>query len=119
MKSCLKILLWMAVAVLFTTIAWAQEPDNAAIDEAVNEWIALFKQLKPFIYICGAFGLLSIACAAFFGKMDWSRLTFIGIALLFVAGTGMIIDYLISSDAGKIDISFKTELEDSLALGGK
>ena len=82
-----------------------------AIVRAVEQYKELFLNLKPLVYVCGAFGLMSISCAAFFGKMDWSRLTFIGIALLFLSMAGAIVDYLINNNGQEFKIDNKSFAE--------
>ena len=110
MKRFLIILAWVAFAVLLSTASWAEDP----METAVKKFIDLFVKLKPIVYVCGAFGLLSIATAAFFGKMDWSRLTFVGLALMFLAMAGAIVDYLIGNEQANINgQSFATLLGDT------
>ena len=109
MKRFLIIFAWVAFAVLLSTASWAEDP----MTTAVKQFAKLFVQLKPIVYVCGAFGLLSIAVAAFFGKMDWSRLTFVGLALTTLAMTGAIVDYMIGNEEAKIDWSFAATLEDT------
>ena len=110
MKRFLKIFVWVAFAIFISTASWAEDP----MTTAVKRFAELFVELKPIVYVCGAFGLMSIAVAAFFGKMDWSRLTFVGLALTFLALAGAIVDYLIGNQQAQVDgQSFATLLKDT------
>lgn len=116
-KSLLLILLLFVV--MWACPAFAK---TNAIVRAVQQYKDLFLNLKPLVYICGAFGLMSIACAGFFGKMDWSRLTFVGIALLFLSMAGAIVDYLVNSNGEEFQIdgkSFAEALDKADSGGGE
>ena len=120
MKRYLSIFFYSFCCVaLWATAALASSP----LMDAINKYADIFIDLKPLVYICGAFGIMAVACAAFFGKMDWLRLAFIGIALMFLSLAGAIVDYLIDDDSlfdgGK---SFASKLDgnskDPLTMGG-
>ncbi|MBP5160883.1 MAG: TrbC/VirB2 family protein [Alphaproteobacteria bacterium] len=120
MKRYLSIFFYSFCCVaLWATAALASSP----LMDAINKYADIFIDLKPLVYICGAFGIMAVACAAFFGKMDWLRLAFIGIALMFLSLAGAIVDYLIDDDslfdggqsfASKLDSNSK----DPLTMGG-
>ena len=96
MKRYLSIFFYSFCCVaLWATAALASSP----VMDAVNKYANIFIELKPLVYICGAFGIMAVACAAFFGKMDWLRLAFIGIALMFLSLAGAIVDYLIDDES--------------------
>ena len=62
---------------------------NTAATKAQN----VFKSAKTILFIVGGFGLIGIAWAAIFGKIQWKWFGALAVGLAIVAAAGSIVDY--------------------------
>lgn len=69
----------------------------------------VFKAVKSIIFVVGGFGLVGLAFAAIFGKVDWKKFAGLAVGLAILAAAGAIVQYATEStkDKGQFDDSFK------------
>jgi hypothetical protein len=60
---------------------------------AQNKAVNVFKSVKTIIFIVGGFGLVGIAFAAIFGKVNWKWFAALGVGLAILAAAGSIVNY--------------------------
>lgn len=70
---------------------------GSATDKAKN----VFKSVKTIIFVVGGFGLVGIAWAAIWGKVNWKWFGGLAVGLAILAAAGSIVEYATgSSEAG-------------------
>ena len=87
--------------VFYTGDAYADDIMQTIRKRAAN----ILVNLKPVIFVLGGFGLIGFAFAAVFGKISWKWFSHIAIGLFLVANMGLFIDYFITRNGGKGEIS--------------
>ncbi len=60
----------------------------------------VFSSVKTIIFIVGGFGLVGIAFAAIFGKINWKWFASLAVGLAIVAAAASIINYATGDDSG-------------------
>lgn len=60
---------------------------------AQNKASAVFQEVKTIIFIVGGFGLVGLAFAAVFGKVDWKWFASLAVGLAILAAAGAIVNY--------------------------
>lgn len=84
----------LAVMLLGTTDAFAQSSGSTDLmGVAQNKGIAVFKSVKTIIFVVGGFGLVAIAFAAIFGKVDWKKFASLAVGLAILAAASAIVEY--------------------------
>ena len=108
MKSLLKCLaIALVMGVLFYGFD-AAAAGNDIFTRAFNTLANVFKNVRVIVYILGAFGLIGLAIAFIFGKMQFKWLALLAIGLAIVAAADMIVSYAVkggSTDQLTGDIS--------------
>lgn len=66
---------------------------NSVLGVAAGKALDVFKATRTIVFIVGGFGLVGIACAAIFGKMQWKWFAFLAIGLAILAAAGAIVNY--------------------------
>lgn len=64
---------------------------------AAGKTLAAFQAVRTIVFIVGGFGLVGIACAAIFGKMNWKWFAFLAVGLAILAAAGKIVEFATSS----------------------
>ena len=80
----------------FSGDALAQSVMGLAQTKARN----VFSSVKTIIFIVGGFGLVGIAFAAIFGKINWKWFASLAVGLAIVAAAASIINYATGDDSG-------------------
>ncbi len=94
----------LATMVLFVSIAMIG--DAAAVTgtdlmtEAGKKVTNVFQSARTIIFILGGFGLVGVAFAAIFGKMNWKWFAALAVGLAIVAAANAIVQYAAGSSAG-------------------
>lgn len=107
--------LWTLCLIAFVAVfgfagdAAAQEGGTVmslARDKAVN----VFKSVKTIIFVVGGFGLVGLAFAAIFGKINWKWFASLAVGLAILAAAGSIVNYATGdvSTTDRLDDSFQT-----------
>ncbi len=73
----------------FSGDAMAQTVMNTAQDKGIS----VFKAVKTIIFVVGGFGLVGIAFAAIFGKVNWKWFASLATGLAILAAAGSIVNY--------------------------
>ena len=98
---------------LFVTLgmvdcAWAEAADTTSgtpdvMGVAQTKAITVFQAVKKIIFIVGGFGLVVLAFAAIFGKLDWKKFSMLAVGLAILAAAGSIINYATGDQVGGSD----------------
>ena len=70
---------------------------NSVLGVAAGKALDVFKATRTIVFIVGGFGLVGIACAAIFGKMQWKWFAFLAIGLAILAAAGAVVNYATTS----------------------
>lgn len=86
----------------FAGDAAAQTPGTSAsgstiMQTAQNKTVSVFTSVKTIIFIIGGFGLVGLAWAAIFGKVNWKWLAALGTGLAILAAASSIVEYATGS----------------------
>ena len=76
--------------------ALAQSPSATSasvMGVAASKALDAFAATRTIVFIVGGFGLVGIACAAIFGKMNWKWFAFLAVGLAILAAAGSIVEY--------------------------
>ena len=76
--------------------AAAQSVMGTAAEKALDA----FKATRTIVFIVGGFGLVGIACAAIFGKMQWKWFAFLAVGLAILAAAGSVVQYATTNTSG-------------------
>lgn len=103
----------LAVMLLGTTDAFAQGASGGTdlMGVAQNKGIAVFKSVKTIIFVVGGFGLVAIAFAAIFGKVDWKKFASLAVGLAILAAASAIVEYATGDTKATTD--FKDTFQNS------
>ena len=82
---------------LFGLIEPAMAQSSSVMGIAANKALDTFAAVRTIVFIVGGFGLVGIACAAIFGKMNWKWFAFLAIGLAILAAAGAIVEYATTS----------------------
>lgn len=80
----------------FADCAFAAESD--IIGTAQKKAVDVFVAVKNIIFIVGGFGLVVLAFAAIFGKLDWKKFSMLAVGLAILAAASSIIEYATGED---------------------
>lgn len=82
-------------AVMLVALFGLIEPAAASsvMGIAAEKALQAFQATRTIVFIVGGFGLVGIACAAIFGKMNWKWFAFLAVGLAILAAAGSIVDY--------------------------
>ena len=90
--------------------AWAAEQSDI-IGTAQKKAVEVFVSVKRIIFIVGGFGLVVLAFAAIFGKLDWKKFSMLAVGLAILAAASSIIEYATGEQAGTF--TNNNDMEDS------
>lgn len=88
--------MWTFAAVMLVAIFGLIEPaaaQSSVMGIAAKKALQAFQATRTIVFIIGGFGLVGIACAAIFGKMNWKWFAFLAVGLAILAAAGSIVDY--------------------------
>lgn len=102
----------LAVMLLGSVDAFAQSSGGTDLmGVAQNKGIAVFKSVKTIIFVVGGFGLVAIAFAAIFGKVDWKKFASLAVGLAILAAASAIVEYATGDTKATTD--FKDTFQNS------
>ena len=95
----------LAAMVLFVTVAMvgdaAASVDGASLmDQASSKVSNVFEAVRTIIFILGGFGLVGVAFAAIFGKINWKWFAALAVGLAILAAANAVVQYAAGSQAG-------------------
>ncbi len=70
---------------------------STIMQTAQNKTISVFSSVKTIIFIIGGFGLVGLAWAAIFGKVNWKWLSALAVGLAILAAASSIVEYATGS----------------------
>lgn len=94
----------LAAMVLFMTVAMVG--DAAAVDggslmtQASQKVSNVFEAVRTIIFILGGFGLVGVAFAAIFGKVNWKWFAALAVGLAILAAANAVVQYAAGTKAG-------------------
>lgn len=105
MNKMLKMMCYIAVmTVAFAaTNAFAQGLGGGddVFATILTRMVTTFQNVRSVVFVLGGFGLVGLAFAAIFGKVQWKWLGALAAGLAVVAVAGAVIDYVTQSDASQ------------------
>ena len=97
--SCMVLILAMA----FVGDASAAADGNTLLDTAKPKAKSVFTSVKTIIFIVGGFGLVGLAWAAIFGKVNWKWFAGLAVGLAILAAANAVVQYSAGTSAGLND----------------
>lgn len=70
---------------------------STIMQTAQNKTVSVFSSVKTIIFIIGGFGLVGLAWAAIFGKVNWKWLSALAVGLAILAAASSIVEYATGS----------------------
>ncbi len=94
----------LAVMVLFVSVAFvgdafANDPQSI-MTKASSKTSNVFEAVRTIIFILGGFGLVGVAFAAIFGKINWKWFSALAVGLAILAAANAVVQYAAGSKAG-------------------
>lgn len=83
---------------LFGLIEPAMAQNNSVMGIAASKALNAFSAVRTIIFIVGGFGLVGIAFAAIFGKMQWKWFAALAVGLAILAAAGSIVNYATTNE---------------------
>ena len=91
---------WTMLAMIFViTLSFAGDAfaQTTFFSDTRNKLINLFLNVKTVVFIIGGFGLVAVAFAAIFGKINWKWFAGLAAGLAILAAAGMAIQYVVGA----------------------
>ncbi len=103
--------LFLAIFLGMTGSAWAQgtSPTGSTIVQTATTKVgSVFKSVKTIIFVIAGFGLVGLAWAAIFKKVDFKWLAALATGLAILAAAGAIVEYATGSQetSGYLETTF-------------
>lgn len=92
-----------ALAFVFTmALTGDASAQNSIAATAQQKALNVFQNVKTMIFIVGGFGLVGLAFAAVFGKLNWKWFASLAVGLAILAAAGSLIQYATGSNESNI-----------------
>lgn len=93
----------VAVIALLATVdpACAQGATGDLMSKAQKKAANVFTSVKNIIFVVGGFGLVGLAFAAIFGKVQWKWFASLAVGLAILAAAGSIVNYATEDSGSK------------------
>ncbi len=78
-------------------VAGTSASGSTIMQTAQNKTVSVFSSVKTIIFIIGGFGLVGLAWAAIFGKVNWKWLSALAVGLAILAAASSIVEYATGS----------------------
>ena len=93
---------------LFSVLTFAGDASAQSSIMATSEQKALnvFTSVKTIIFVVGGFGLVGIAFAAIFGKVNWKWFASLAVGLAILAAAGSVVNYATGANMSGFQDSF-------------
>ena len=102
----------MLVALLGLIEPAMAQGTGSVMGVAATKALDAFAATRTIVFIVGGFGLVGIACAAIFGKMNWKWFAFLAVGLAILAAAGSIVEYA-TTTGGAASTSYITGTQNS------
>lgn len=99
----------LVVAMVGDAAAQSSTSGSTIMDTATNKGISIFGSVKTIIFVLGGFGLIGLAWAALWGKVNWKWLAALATGLAILAAASSIVEYATGSTEatkGKFNTTF-------------
>ena len=97
---------WTMLAMVFV-FSLSLTGDAAAVGSffstTKNKLLAVFFDVKNVVFIIGGFGLVAVAFAAIFGKVNWKWFAGLAAGLAILAAASMAIQYVTGDSTNSVD----------------
>ena len=93
---------WTMLAMIFViTLSFVGDASaqTTFFDATESRLLELFRNVKLVVFILGGFGLVAVAFAAIFGKINWKWFAGLAAGLAILAAAGMAITYVTNEAA--------------------
>lgn len=97
--------IWTMVAMVFV-VTVALMGDACADDVmglALTKTRNVFEKVKSIVFVLGGFGLVAVAFAAIFGKVNWKWFAGLAVGLAVLAAANAVVQYSAGANAGLAD----------------
>lgn len=103
MKKLSKVLAVAGIASVVASDAFADA--GGALGKITTKAASIFSGVRKIVFVVGGFGLIGLAMAAIFGKIQWKWFGALAVGLVILAIAGSIVEYItndgeLSSKAG-------------------
>ena len=95
MKKLSKVLAVAGVASMVASDAFAQ---GGALDKILTKTGTIFSGVRKIVFVVGGFGLIGLAMAAIFGKIQWKWFGALAVGLVILAIAGSVVQYVTGSN---------------------
>ena len=89
----------LVIAMVGDASAQSSVGGNTIMDTATQKTVSVFQSVKTIIFVLGGFGLVALAWAAIFGKINWKWLAALATGLAILAAASAIVEYATGDDA--------------------
>ena len=83
----------LVIAMVGDVAAQSTVTGSSIMGEAANKGREVFDSVKTIIFILGGFGLVGLAWAALWGKVNWKWLAALAVGLAILAAASSIVEY--------------------------
>ena len=97
MKKLSKVLAIAGVASVVASDVFAA--DTSALDTITSKAASVFAGVRKVVFVIGGFGLIGLAMAAIFGKIQWKWFGALAVGLVILAIAGSIVEYVAGNKA--------------------
>lgn len=97
--SLAALVLVMVVTMVGDASAQSSTSGATIMDTATSKTVSVFQAVKTIIFVLGGFGLVGLAWAAIFGKINWKWLVALGTGLAILAAASSIVEYATGDSA--------------------
>ena len=99
----------LVIAMVSDASAQSSVTGGTIMSQATNKTVSVFQSVKTIIFVLGGFGLVALAWAAIFGKINWKWLAALATGLAILAAASSIVEYAtgdtVATEAG-LDTTF-------------
>ena len=94
----------LCLVALFVVFGFAGEAaaQGSVMELGKTKALNVFTSVKTIIFIVGGFGLVGVAWAAIWGKINWKWFGALAVGLAILAAAGSIVDY--ATNSGSTDL---------------
>lgn len=92
----------------FSGDALAQTSQASVMEMGKTKAVNVFLAVKAIIFVVGGFGLVGIAFAAIFGKINWKWFAALAVGLAILAAAGSIVNYATGENMSGFEDSFQS-----------
>ena len=121
MKKLFSVLAWSLVVGVFCFAGSAMAAHGGESESwtvVFDKVTEVFQNSRRLIFIIGGFGLIGLAFAAIFGKVQWKWFAGLCVGLGIVAIAGMIVDYVTEDDTGDRNVVTEAGVDLNSTMAG-